>query len=212
MALVKGNARSSSALDATILTGNLPAISGASLTGIASDFVLIKTVTLGSSVAYVDFINGTSGVVFDGTYKKYKLFVTNLNLSNSGNVFGVRFFVSGSINSESVWNVVGTGRESDNSEHSTSNSSGMDYGRLATRGTAYSSTQNQIVEMTFDDPTISRYKAVICHEGGWNGNDYAGAFISCAVWKKSDTVNGIRVMPSAVNFDTGVFSLYGIKS
>ena len=34
MALVKGNARSSSALDATILTGNLPAISGASLTGV----------------------------------------------------------------------------------------------------------------------------------------------------------------------------------
>ena len=36
MALVKGNARSSSALDATILTGNLPAISGASLTGVSA--------------------------------------------------------------------------------------------------------------------------------------------------------------------------------
>ncbi len=36
MALTKLNARSASALDATILTGNLPAISGASLTGITS--------------------------------------------------------------------------------------------------------------------------------------------------------------------------------
>jgi hypothetical protein len=35
MALIKTNARSSSALDATLLTGNLPAISGASLTGIS---------------------------------------------------------------------------------------------------------------------------------------------------------------------------------
>ena len=35
MALVKLNARSATALDATVLTGNLPAISGASLTGIA---------------------------------------------------------------------------------------------------------------------------------------------------------------------------------
>ena len=35
MALTKLNARSASALDATILTGNLPAISGASLTGIS---------------------------------------------------------------------------------------------------------------------------------------------------------------------------------
>jgi len=34
MALIKTNARSSSQLDATILTGNLPAISGASLTGV----------------------------------------------------------------------------------------------------------------------------------------------------------------------------------
>lgn len=40
MALVKGNARSSSALDATVLTGNLPAISGASLTGVSAGKVL----------------------------------------------------------------------------------------------------------------------------------------------------------------------------
>ena len=36
MSLIKTNARSSSQLDATILTGNLPAISGASLTGIST--------------------------------------------------------------------------------------------------------------------------------------------------------------------------------
>ena len=36
MSLIKVNARSASALDATILTGNLPAISGASLTGISA--------------------------------------------------------------------------------------------------------------------------------------------------------------------------------
>ena len=36
MALVKLNARSATALDATVLTGNLPAISGASLTGISA--------------------------------------------------------------------------------------------------------------------------------------------------------------------------------
>ena len=36
MALIKTNARSASALDATILTGILPAISGASLTGLTS--------------------------------------------------------------------------------------------------------------------------------------------------------------------------------
>ena len=40
MALIKTNARSATALDATILTGNLPAISGASLTGISGGKLL----------------------------------------------------------------------------------------------------------------------------------------------------------------------------
>ena len=37
MSLVKLNARSATALDATVLTGNLPSISGASLTGISAE-------------------------------------------------------------------------------------------------------------------------------------------------------------------------------
>jgi hypothetical protein len=51
MALIKTNARSSSQLDATILTGNLPAISGASLTGIS-----------GGKLLQVQSVNFTSGV------------------------------------------------------------------------------------------------------------------------------------------------------
>ncbi len=49
MALVKGNARSSSALDATVLTGNLPAISGASLTGISAGITMADTWRLTAS-------------------------------------------------------------------------------------------------------------------------------------------------------------------
>ena len=33
--------------------------------------VLIKTITISSDTATVDFINGANGVVFDGTYDKY---------------------------------------------------------------------------------------------------------------------------------------------
>ena len=40
MSLVKLNARSATALDATVLTGNLPSISGASLTGITTGKIL----------------------------------------------------------------------------------------------------------------------------------------------------------------------------
>ena len=52
MSLVKLNARSATALDATVLTGNLPSISGASLTGITTGKVLqVKSKFLGTSVA-----------------------------------------------------------------------------------------------------------------------------------------------------------------
>ena len=50
MALTKLNARSASALDATILTGALPAISGASLTGVGK-LLQISTKILSTSTA-----------------------------------------------------------------------------------------------------------------------------------------------------------------
>ena len=60
MALTKLNARSATALDATVLTGNLPAISGGSLTGITTGKVLQVVNTLfnsstdSSSTSYAD--------------------------------------------------------------------------------------------------------------------------------------------------------------
>ena len=51
MTLIKVNARSASALDATVLTGNLPAISGASLTGVSAG--KIGQVVAGSSAGVV---------------------------------------------------------------------------------------------------------------------------------------------------------------
>ena len=65
MALIKTNARSSSQLDATILTGNLPAISGASLTGITTGKVLqvqSNTFTAGISTSDTSY---AATAVFD---------------------------------------------------------------------------------------------------------------------------------------------------
>lgn len=59
MAIIKTNARSSSALDATILTGNLPSISGASLTGVSSGLNLLTS---------GDITSTTSSFVIDSTY------------------------------------------------------------------------------------------------------------------------------------------------
>ena len=60
------------------LQGTLPAVSGANLTGISADYVHIKTQTVTSGVASVNFVNGSSGTVFDGTYERYMVFVQDL--------------------------------------------------------------------------------------------------------------------------------------
>ena len=62
MALIKTNARSASALDATILTGNLPAISGASLTGVSAG-KLLQTVFTKQSSAFQSTSNSFTDVI-----------------------------------------------------------------------------------------------------------------------------------------------------
>lgn len=51
----------------------------------ASGLVPIKTVTF-SGASSVDFINGTGGIVFDGTYKAYKLFIIDISITSLGQV------------------------------------------------------------------------------------------------------------------------------
>ena len=70
MPLTKLNTQSATSLDATVLTGNLPAISGASLTGVSADFVKLQTQTVtGSTVANVTF----TSTYLTSTYLTYFL-------------------------------------------------------------------------------------------------------------------------------------------
>tara|TARA_Y100000004_G_C8893580_1_gene403123 strand:+ start:194 stop:748 length:555 start_codon:yes stop_codon:yes gene_type:complete len=76
MSIIKTNARSASALDATILTGNLPAISGASLTGVSAGKVLqvvsgsYSGSTTTTSTSYVDTTAGTFSITPSATSSK----------------------------------------------------------------------------------------------------------------------------------------------
>ena len=60
MALIKTNARSASALDATILTGNLPSISGASLTGVSSKIIGMEKVYYSDTLVSFSSESGTN--------------------------------------------------------------------------------------------------------------------------------------------------------
>ena len=83
MSIIRINARSASALDATVLTGNLPSTSGGAL---------VKTVgsTSSSSAASVTLTN-----CFTSSYDRYLVFITAVN-ATSGQDMRVRYIASSS--------------------------------------------------------------------------------------------------------------------
>jgi len=96
MALIKLNNQSYTTLDATKLTGNLPAISGASLTGISGGKVLqiqrkvLPTTTYVTGTSPTDIINQTITPSATSSYI-YALFVANYRMGcndNTSNPYG----------------------------------------------------------------------------------------------------------------------------
>ena len=57
-----------------------------SITGLGN-LILIKTVTLASAAATIDFVNGVSDVVLDGTYKEYIFYLNNIHPASDNITF-----------------------------------------------------------------------------------------------------------------------------
>ena len=154
MPLIKLNTQSATTLDATKLTGNLPAISGASLTGIASDMVKLADidVTSGSSVS----IDG----YFSSTYASYQLIISEFFFA-SDTWLKMRFNTGGSTHTGGNWNWV----SEYNLRSSSSNSAGT-YGAFnnnycpVTYHTSNGSV-GRVARIFFDDPLVSdKYKMI----------------------------------------------------
>ena len=91
MPLTKLNTQSATSLDATKLTGNLPAISGASLTGISAEVVKLASTSLHVSDNSVASIQH-NGIFDDSVYSQYLVLIGGLtkNQYNSAEVY-IRF-------------------------------------------------------------------------------------------------------------------------
>ena len=72
---------------AIISDGTTIADAGAFSASLGS-MILIKTITLSSAAGTIDFLNGASDVVFDGTYPIYKFVFTNMHPAATDPSFG----------------------------------------------------------------------------------------------------------------------------
>ena len=213
MALVKGNARSSSALDATILTGNLPAISGASLTGIASDFVKIHTTSVSSDVSSVS-IDGH----FSSTYDIYKFVVYDyINATDNQAVF-LRANVGGSAQSSGIYFSTGQYSKVTTSDSPSSGHFGTYDGynqQYFSWVAAMNNSGNNAVfvsEITLFNPLQTTKHKDFHHKSSYeaNSSDLYNEDVTGKITTTS-AVTGLTFLSASGNISKGEFVLYGVK-
>jgi hypothetical protein len=172
--------------------------------------VHIKTQTVTSAVASVEFIHGTSGVTFDGTYKRYKVIYGNLNVADTGVRVGVQFRTGSSFDTGNNYSWAGIGRD-DPGNTQVGNSTGDSLISLSPRNTAKTSTQDNVGEFIMSDPSATnRYKALSGYTGGMGGNAYSESYICGGSWEDSSAINGFRFIATSGNIDTVTVSLFGV--
>ena len=207
MALVKGNARSSSALDATVLTGNLPAISGASLTGIATtqDHELVSNTTI-SSAGHVDITTAFTNTAYTNFY----ILGSGINMANDNNDFRFNFIHNnGGIVGDTNYYWTGAGQR-DASAAVDFGASGVSYGRVIDNSASTGQAIN--FDMTVTKPFISgHYTSFFSHAGGRRSGGGANQVSVGGYINTTDQMKGIRFLMSSGNISAGNILVFGMR-
>ena len=167
----------------------------------------IKTQIITSDVASVDFIHGTGGVVFDGTYKRYKVIYEGLRINGSVKI-GVQFRVGSSfVTADYEWSSSGAEEGS-----VFSGGSGADSRIALTPRNAPAGTENNVVgEFILSNPAdTARYKALSGYSGGFDGNNKPVNYMTGGVAKTTSAANGFRFIAYTGDIKKLTVSLFGV--
>ena len=201
--------------DGTIVNADINASAGIAstkLSGLSSDYVLIKTQTA-SSAASVEFVNGTSSVVFDSTYPLY--FLVGYNMYNTTSVgepeihittnSGTSYITSGYktikrrlFESGDAIGIDGTGVSNDHI--------GASFLSLDT-DSSYASH----FYAYFWNPSNSSARPKVFSQWNPSTSTYTSGYtIMQGVYNTAGSYNGFRIEPNGGTIN-GTFKLYGIK-
>ena len=198
---------SQSTLDATKLSGALPAISGANLTGVSSDFVKLSNVASTTSVDSIVFQS-----LDTATYKAFRLVFAALPATD--NVHLIFRFMSGS-NLASAgnysWAFMGvSGGSSHFEDHGVGNSNARIHNNGGNADYEGWRTVIDIVFQTTNDFTAANNYAT------WIGNRVDGSgnyrWESGTLYYENDLdTNGFNLAPENGQFNKYSYTLYGLK-
>lgn len=179
-----------------------------------NDVVLLKTVTVSSSVSSVEFKNGVDDVVFDSTYKVYKIFGSNVDCTTSGdeiiaqisNDTGSTYKTSGYRGQ--ALNYYWNGSAAGNAQHTFTN------GIEVCRNVDSATTETAYFELTINEPNVSNLQTLYSQASHRDFQTTANTYLyisSCFYNDANIVVDAIRIIASSGNIDGGVFKLYGYK-
>ena len=189
------------------------------VSGTPSNLVLIKTISISDDTT-VSFVNGANDVVFDSTYKVYKVFGTSLNVRDQDSVqVGFKASLDGGSNYNVTKRIVGLknniGGSGDTNFQSNAYSSpdqtGLGVFSLNIDGDQVENTID--FEMTIYNPAKTsgfkymRVQSNFRRTGGYGEMSDVAQMIST-----NSAINAFQIGLSASNIDTGFISLYGVKS
>ena len=215
MAIIKTNARSASALDATILTRNLPAISGASLTNIdAGTHVKISSQTASNS----SYINFTSGI--DSTYNQYIFKFHGIHAANDGTNFHYNaddnagsggYAIAGYSAFVQMYNNTSDAGTSIGGESDSDRAGSTDC--LLSRYTGNENDESINGELRIYNPSstsfFKQYEATMANY--YTSNGACVHFIG-GYWNTTSAINAFRFGMVSGNMESGTITLYGVKT
>lgn len=201
-------------------TGATDAATARTNLGLNSGWVPIKTVTASNSTT-VDFVNGSGGVVLDGTYKAYVVKITNLVPQTDDEDLRLRTSTNGGSSYDS-----GAGNYKWSTSGFSSNSSSGNYGNnsdttinlscptsVGTIGIGNATGESYSAVVYINNPADASLYTSINFTANYilSGGDTMGLVGSGARLAVAD-VDAIRFLMSSGNITSGTFTLYGLAS
>jgi hypothetical protein len=201
------NILTSGNFDASALSGTLPAISGASLTDLPSDYVLLSSTT--PSPANTFSIDG----FFTADYDVYKIYGIGMSGSSMSNTrLSYKMNVSGSAVTGYAFSTVNNSGTTLTVWADNTNATSMDAGYVHS---STGSTAQGNLEMTIHRPLSTDQTTIITQMTSWDNGTTFGRYFGASADKTARAISGITLAVGAFgtgNIEADRILVYGLKN
>ena len=179
---------------------------------------LIKSITASAS-ASISFVDGTDGVVLDGTYLSYVFKFIDIHPANDG----VNFTFQGSTDGGSNYNVTltSTAFQAYHAENDSGTSLAYGSDKDQAQGTSFQVIMQPIGNESdesgsgtlqiFNPSSLVFVKHFIGNTNYYNDGNYSQTLFTAGYFNTTSAINAVQFKFSSGNIDDGIIKLYGVK-